>query len=55
MATYVLTASRAGVGSSVSTATATGTYAVPLAAIITEAGTSGGGTGTTQARVMVMA
>jgi hypothetical protein len=53
MATYVLPASRAGLPSIVSTATTTNTYAVPLNAVITEAG-SGGGGGATQARVMIL-
>ncbi|HEY2419619.1 MAG TPA: hypothetical protein VGH84_17010 [Steroidobacteraceae bacterium] len=58
MATYVLTANRAGVPSVVTTATSTGTYMVPLAAIVTEAGSGGGGGGGGTAnavRVMVLA
>lgn len=57
MASYVLTASRAGIASLITTPTTTKTYAVPLNVVTTEAGSGGspGGDGTTSVRVMVMA
>lgn len=57
MASQVLSASRAGIGSVVTTPTTTKAYAVPLNVVTTEAasgGSSGGTTGTT-VRVMVLA